>query len=45
MADWLENRNEFFSSKTFQDFVKTVRPVSEVLHVVSGSPIKFYNVD
>ena len=45
MADWLENRNEFFSSKTFQDFVKTVRPVSEVLHVVSGSPVKFYNVD
>ena len=44
MAEWLANRNEFFSSETFQEFVQTVRPFSEVLHVLTGSPVKFYNV-
>ena len=45
MAEWLANRNEFFGSKTFQDFTKKVRPISEVLHVLTGSPVKFYNVE
>ena len=44
MAEWLANRNEFFSSETFQEFVQTVRPFSEVLHVLTGSPVQFYNV-
>jgi len=45
MAEWLANRNQFFASKAFQDFTKKVRPISEVLHVLTGSPVKFYNVE
>tara|TARA_B100000941_G_C28497148_1_gene551669 strand:+ start:169 stop:876 length:708 start_codon:yes stop_codon:yes gene_type:complete len=45
MAEWLANRNEFFSSEIFQEFVQTVRPFSDILHVLTGSPVKFYNVD
>ena len=45
MADWLEGRNAFVSSKAFQEFVSTTRPYSEVLHVVSGSPVQFYNAN
>ena len=45
MADWLEGRNEFVSSKAFQDFISSTRPYSEVLHVLSGSPVKFYNAE
>jgi hypothetical protein len=45
MAEWLANRNEFFASKAFFDFTKKVRPISEVLHVLTGSPVKFYNVE
>jgi hypothetical protein len=45
MADWLEGRNEFVASKAFQEFVASTRPYSEVLHVVSGSPVKFYNAN
>ena len=44
MAEWLANRNQFFASKEFQDFTKKVRPISEVLHIQTGSPVKFYNV-
>tara|TARA_B100000614_G_C14456777_1_gene456729 strand:- start:151 stop:858 length:708 start_codon:yes stop_codon:yes gene_type:complete len=44
MAEWLANRNEFFASEIFQEFIQTVRPYSEVLHVVTGSPVQFYNV-
>ena len=45
MADWLEGRNAFVASKAFQEFVTTTRPYSEVLHVVSGSPVQFYNAN
>ena len=44
MAEWLANRYQFFSSETFQEFVQTVSPFSEVLHVLTGSPVQFYNV-
>lgn len=45
MADWLEGRNAFVTSKAFQEFVASTRPYSEVLHVVSGSPVQFYNAN
>tara|TARA_B000000532_G_scaffold135442_1_gene108706 strand:- start:58 stop:762 length:705 start_codon:yes stop_codon:yes gene_type:complete len=45
MADWLEGRNAFVASKAFQEFVASTRPYSEVLHVVSGSPVQFYNAN
>jgi len=45
MADWLEGRNAFVASKAFQEFVSSTRPYSDVLHVVSGSPVQFYNVN
>ena len=45
MADWLEGRNAFVASKAFQDFVSSTRPYSEVLHVLSGSPVQFYNAN
>ena len=45
MAEWLAGRNEFVSTKAFQEFVSSTRPYSEVLHVVTGSPVQFYNVD
>ncbi|MEL0009170.1 MAG: hypothetical protein VW741_04800 [Flammeovirgaceae bacterium] len=45
MADWLEGRNAFVASKAFQEFVASTRPYSEVLHVLSGSPVKFYNAN
>jgi|TARA_B100001094_G_scaffold106751_1_gene102709 hypothetical protein len=44
MASWLEGRNKFVASKDFQDFIASTRPYSEVLHVLTGSPVKFYNV-
>ena len=45
MADWLEGRNEFVTSKAFQEFISSTRPYSEVLHVLSGSPVQFYNAN
>ena len=45
MADWLEGRNAFVASKAFQEFVASTRPYSEVLHVLSGSPVQFYNAN
>ena len=45
MADWLEGRNAFVASKAFQEFISSTRPYSDVLHVVSGSPVQFYNVN
>ena len=45
MADWLEGRNAFVASKAFQEFVSSTRPYSEVLHVLSGSPVQFYNAN
>ena len=45
MADWLEGRNEFVTSKAFQEFISSTRPSSEVLHVLSGSPVQFYNAN
>ena len=45
MAEWLANRNESLASKAFLDFTKKVRPYSEVLHVLSGSPVQFYNAN
>ncbi len=44
MAEWLEGRNEFVTTKAFQEFISSTRPYSEVLHVVTGSPVQFYNV-
>ena len=44
MASWIEGRNQFIATKDFQNFIANTRPYSEVLHVVSGSPVKFYNV-
>tara|TARA_B100000287_G_scaffold74415_2_gene66200 strand:- start:538 stop:1242 length:705 start_codon:yes stop_codon:yes gene_type:complete len=44
MAGWLEGRNEFVTTKAFQEFISSTRPYSEVLHVVTGSPVQFYNV-
>ena len=45
MADWLEGRNAFVASKAFQEFVTSTRSYSEVLHVLSGSPVQFYNAN
>ena len=45
MADWLEGRNAFVASKAFQEFISSTRSYSDVLHVVSGSPVQFYNVN
>ena len=45
MADWLEVRNEFVATKAFQEFISSTRPYSEVLHVLSGSPVQFYNAN
>ena len=44
MASWLEGRNKFIATKDFQEFIASTRPYSEVLHVLTGSPVKFYNV-
>ena len=44
MAEWLEARNEFITTKAFQEFISSTRTYSDVLHVVTGSPVKFYNV-
>ena len=45
MADWLEARNEFVSTKAFQEFISSTRPYSDVLHVLTGSPVQFYNAN
>ena len=44
MADWISGRNDFIATKDFQEFISSTRPYSEVLHIMTGSPVKFYNV-
>lgn len=45
MKEWIEGRNEFTTSKAFQEFISSTRSYSEILHVLSGQPLKFYNID
>jgi len=44
MAEWLSGRNEFISSKAFQEFAAATRPYTEVIETTSGRPLQFYNV-
>ena len=44
MADWISGRNDFIATKDFLEFIASTRPYSEVLHIMTGSPVKFYNV-